>query len=450
MKILFNTYPMAFHTPGGGEIQLKAYEEYLPDNGVFVDRFDQWSPAFGSYDLVHFFSCIGGSIAFCGFVKSLGLPLLISPNLWITEKTKHLYPVEEIRSQLLLSDGIVVNSDMEGDVLSQVLNVQRDRFYTVYNAVDQHFFLKSDPSLFCKNYKLDRPFVLNVGNIEPRKNQLNLIRALKSFPELKLVVIGHQRDPQYASTCFSEAGQQLQYIEALPHNSELLRSAYAACEVFVLPSTLETPGIAALEAAAVGAKVIVTSEGSTREYFGDLVDYVDFDNVKEIATAISTAIETPKTLIGMLYIRANFTWEHVTKRLADLYRKIQGEERINPHHQNFFPVERSLDGEYFFWSSNRIEFEWEPGCLTFTWSSVVDAKLKIFVNGQLVIEGLEVTSELSSFTLKLNSKLGQSRAKIVIKVNSDDKFQDQDQDPDPRKVGVAINNIFFEPTVNNA
>jgi len=43
----------------------------------------------------------------------------------------------------------------------------------------------------------------------------------------------------------------------------MLASAYAACDVFVLPSMFETPGIAALEAGLAGAKIVITKYGGT-------------------------------------------------------------------------------------------------------------------------------------------------------------------------------------------
>ena len=43
--------------------------------------------------------------------------------------------------------------------------------------------------------------------------------------------------------------------------------------MFALPSWFETPGLAALEAALAGCSVVITPFGSTREYFGDLVEY---------------------------------------------------------------------------------------------------------------------------------------------------------------------------------
>ena len=77
---------MAFHPPGGGEIQLLAYKKHLPALGVEVTLLDPWNPHFLEHDVVHFFSCIGGSSHFCAFIKKLGLPLVVSSSLWLTEQ----------------------------------------------------------------------------------------------------------------------------------------------------------------------------------------------------------------------------------------------------------------------------------------------------------------------------------------------------------------------------
>jgi len=78
MKVIFNTYPKAFHTIGGGEIQLIACKENLPAYGVEVTLFDQQNPCLLEHDLVHFFSCLGGSHHFCGFIRKIDLPLIVS------------------------------------------------------------------------------------------------------------------------------------------------------------------------------------------------------------------------------------------------------------------------------------------------------------------------------------------------------------------------------------
>ena len=172
---------MAFHTPGGGEVQLLAYQKHLPALGVNVELMDPWNPRFLDHDLVHFFSCVGGSIHLCNFVKRLGLPLVISSSLWITEETRHLYPVDEIRGQLSLADRIITNSEMESDTLSRVLCIARDRFASVYNGVDAVFAERPPAHLFREHFGLAGEFVLNVGNVEARKNQLVLAQAMRGM-----------------------------------------------------------------------------------------------------------------------------------------------------------------------------------------------------------------------------------------------------------------------------
>lgn len=318
MRVLFATYPWAFETPGGGEIQLLKYERYLKAAGHDVVRHDSWSASLSGADVVHFFSCMGGSIHFCNYVKSRGMPLVVSSSLWITEETRHLYPVGEIAAQLSLADVIVTNGELESDQLSAVLAIDRAKFLTVYNACDPEFATPVDPGLFRDRFGITGPFLLNVGNVEPRKNQLALIRAAKAVGQ-RLVIIGHVRSPDYAATCWAEGEGLVTYLGPIEHGDPLLRSAYAACSTFCLPSTLETPGLAALEAAAAGAQLVITAEGSTREYFGGDAFYVDSADVTDIVAGIRSALAAPISTRLRQRIAERFTWNRAVEPLAGLY-----------------------------------------------------------------------------------------------------------------------------------
>ncbi|WP_117235679.1 glycosyltransferase [Vibrio maerlii] len=328
MKVLFATYPMAFHTPGGGEIQLLAYKKALEGKGVQVDLFNPWKPNFVEYDLVHFFSCVGGSIHFCNFIRNLGIPLVVTSSLWITEETKELYPYEEISAQLNLSDSIITNSEMESDELSKVLNIEREKFHSVYNAVDELFFNKVDGSLFRNEFDIEGKFVLNVANIEPRKNQLSLARAMQSFDDRKLVLIGHVRDHSYFDAVKAElAPEKIVHIDGIDHYSPLLRSAYDAADVFCLPSTLETPGLAALEAKALGTKGVITQEGSTKEYFGDSVVYCDPSNDYSIREAIKEATSNDDKIVSSKADNL-YSWDEAIEKLIITYEETIAEKNF--------------------------------------------------------------------------------------------------------------------------
>ena len=322
MKALFATYPMAFHTPGGGEVQLLAYREHLQRMGVEVTLFDPWNPRFLEHDVVHFFSCVGGSVHFCNFVRNLGKPLVISSSLWITEDTKHLYPIDEIRHQLSLADVVVTNSQMESDTLSAVLGLDPAKFQWVHNGVDEVFSRRPRPEQFREACQVDGQFVLNVGNIEPRKNQLQLARAMQHHPDLSLVLIGHVRDQSYFDQVMATLPpDRVRYLGPLDHHSDLLRSAYQACDVFCLPSTLETPGLAALEAAVQGCRLALTRVGSTVEYFGQDAVYVEPGDVTSISDGIRLARCHPPALESRFHER--FAWSQVVRKLKAIYEQIR-------------------------------------------------------------------------------------------------------------------------------
>ncbi|WP_244486839.1 glycosyltransferase [Aurantimonas sp. Leaf443] len=322
-RVLFATYPWAFETPGGGEIQLLEYERNLAAAGHPVRRHDPWSNDLSNADLVHFFSCMGGSIHFCNYVKSRGLKLVVSSSLWITEETRSLYPIGEITAQLGLADAIVTNGDVESDRLAEVLELDRSRFHTIRNACDPIFAAPVDAALFRDAYGIEGPFILNVANVEPRKNQRGLVAAAKALG-MPLVVMGHARSPDYAAACWADGGDLVRYLGPIDHRSPLLRSAYAACSVFCLPSTLETPGLAALEAAAAGARLVVTAEGSTREYFGESAHYVRSDDADDIARGIAASLAAPADPSLRDRVAGRYTWNRVVEPLAALYAELCG------------------------------------------------------------------------------------------------------------------------------
>jgi glycosyltransferase involved in cell wall biosynthesis len=323
MNIMYATYPMAFHTPGGGEIQLESYYRYTRNERYKITLFDAWKPRFEQHDLVHYFSCVGGSVHFCRFVKDLGIPLIISSSLWITAETKNRYPFEEIRLQLNMADKIVTNSDMESEAISETLGISPERFYRVYNGIDPIFLERPSPEVFRSLHGVRKPYILCVGNIEARKNQHTLAMAMRKFPEHHLILIGHIRDRQYLEKVVNLGLQdQVVYIGPLPHNSVALRSAYQGCDAFCLPSTLETPGLAALEAVAQGRPLAVTEVGSTREYFGEAVAYLDPQDPDSVADAITRAmISMSKREDELTELGTKFTWPKVVARLQHLYEQ---------------------------------------------------------------------------------------------------------------------------------
>jgi len=223
---------------------------------------------------------------------------------------------------LNLADYIVVNSLLEADTLSDVFMINSAKFYVVYNGIEDIFFNDVDPLIFKTKYNVPDKYIINIGNIEPRKNQLLFLSALKKFPDLNMISIGHIRDQNYFQECQHEGGKKFMLIDPLEYASELLVSALKGALFFAMPSTIETPSIAALEAAAVGKKVLITNEGSTTEYFQSLVQYIDPISAISMENAIEKILKQKDTSDLKQFMYNNYRWSHVVQALHDLYRNI--------------------------------------------------------------------------------------------------------------------------------
>ncbi len=346
MRVTLAGYQAVGLICGGPLTQIRKSAEQLAALGITATLFDPWTRAGRSdFDLVHLFSAGIGTYHLARELRELRVPMVVSPiifsrhspsfvrtGLRATRVLQRTGP--GIWSDYALSADIcswascvAPNTFAEAELVADGLGVDRAKIRHVPNGVERRFEF-GDPSLFVKEFGLEK-FILNVGHVGPRrKNVLSLIRALGGIDH-PAVIIGRTTDDPYARACREEAARHrhIRLISSLPNDSPLLASAYAACDTFVLPSQFETPGIAALEAGLAGAKVVITDQGGTREYFGDFATYVDYRSVDSIRAGVISALTAPKDSRLQDHIRANFLWEHVAARLAEVYREILGTTR---------------------------------------------------------------------------------------------------------------------------
>ena len=328
-RISLNTYPWAFGVPGGGEMQMQFYQSAIQRQSnkwpeVELSLFNMWKPDFQAMSLMHYFSCMPSARDFLAYTKGqLGVPLVISPNFWPDpEGWKASGVDEQINTILWLADKVIVNSFIEEEALVRLCKIDSERIQIVYNAVEDVFFEPVDPELFRNTFDVRGPFVLNVANVEPRKNQVAFLKALKAFPDLQLITIGGARDSLYRDACLAEGRGQFRIIDPLPAGSKLLRSAMAGCEFFAMPSLRETPSIASLEAGAAGAKILSTDLGSPVEYFQDLAIYVNPYDVANMQEAVYIILTQPKSSALSERIFSLYRWDVVVENLVQCYSDV--------------------------------------------------------------------------------------------------------------------------------
>ncbi len=346
MKVLFNVYPSAFQTPGGGEVQLLKTKEYLQKLGVSVKLFDQWTDALGRYDIFHTFGSVKDSLSIQQAAKNGGARTALSTICWYDLRSA-FYTYTNPRTRMLslarhfaklflpltpsmrkslmhVSDILFPNSQMEARQLVRYFHVNPQKIFVVPNGVDERF-ADADSGPFVREYGLEN-FILFVGRIEPRKNQLNFVRAMKDTQETVVFLGGALPDYEnYYAQCKREASPNMYFLDAIGHDDPLLAGAYAACNTFVLPSWFETPGLSAMEAAMAGAKVVITDGGSTTEYFGGRVAYVRPHDLADMRKTTLEVFRRPKDQALRDHVRANYSWHRVAEITLEGYKRLMGQ-----------------------------------------------------------------------------------------------------------------------------
>jgi len=349
MNVLLASYQAVSILHGGPRTQLHNTAKFLPEYGVSPHLFDAWKPwRKGEYDLVHLFAANIGTYHLAREIHALGIPLIVSPIIYSLHSPFYIRTV--LQGTRLLeklgkgiwtdyaltadmcswSKGVLPNTRDEALLVEKGLGVPGSRITMVPNGVDERF-ANGDPSLFEKKYGL-KGFILNVGHTgHRRKNVLALIKALGTIDHPS-VIIGRVIAGSYGDACVREAAKhkQILLIDGLENESDLLASAYAACDTFVLPSLFETPGIAALEAALAGAKIVITPHGGTKEYFGTIARYVDPRSVGSIKEGIVASLQSEKSTTLRDHIRREFLWQRVAEKTAEAYKTALAEF---PHSQ---------------------------------------------------------------------------------------------------------------------
>ena len=343
-KILFSTYPTSFQIFGGAEIQLLKTKNSLEKlSNCKITLFDMFRHRLDEFDILHNFKMHPDNLSLFQMAKQAGVKCALSSIYWhdppgvthyfgpsalarlyLNVKKYHFLTFRQLtpfKEYLDLADIILPNAIIEAELLSSTFKISREKFWVVPNGVNEKF-ASAEPDFFEKKYGLTN-FVLFVGRIDRRKNVLNLIESCKDLG-LPLVIIGHPEESEYFEQCQKAVSTctNIKLLGFLPHDSQDLRSAYAAAKVLALPSNFETPGLVALEAGLAGCNIVITSQGSTKEYFREHAFYVNPNSITDLKKQLKIAFEQPKSSELKKIILENYTWDKVAEETLRAYRQI--------------------------------------------------------------------------------------------------------------------------------
>ncbi|GIV17558.1 MAG: hypothetical protein KatS3mg022_2993 [Armatimonadota bacterium] len=364
-RVLVTTHQRALEMLGGGETQLFETLLALREQGIVADVSVSLRLQEEPYDLVHAFSLYHADKV--EHLERTNKPLVVST---IFRDNAAFYPVivgaaafrQQTTSQVeealrawkegrVRVQGLDPRSLDEPEELRRIkerivrraqlllpncrweLSALRSYFRLGYkpaevvpNAVNPERFICATPDAFVQRFGL-RDFVLCAARIEPFKNQLMLIWALRSTG-IPLVLAGKFSEPEYGALCQRWAGENVHFVGEL--SPDLLASAYAAARVHAMPSWAETPGLTSMEAALTGCAIVVGNQGAEREYFGDFAYYchpADVDSVREAVLKAWEDRDLTKREAFREYILKHYTWSETARVTAEAYEQVLQAEK---------------------------------------------------------------------------------------------------------------------------
>jgi glycosyltransferase involved in cell wall biosynthesis len=190
-------------------------------------------------------------------------------------------------------------------------------------------------------FKIDGPFILTVGDLQPRKNHVGLIRAFEglaeTYPQIrhKLVLAGKDTwfSPQIREAAKNSRVADRILFTGFVEDADLLR-LYNACDCFVFPSFYEGFGIPILEAMACGRAVACANTSSMPEVADGAGILFDPQSKGEIVRALADILldgELRARLERLGLQRApQFTWNRTAERTLELYQDVAEAQRKSP------------------------------------------------------------------------------------------------------------------------
>ncbi|HOM16431.1 MAG TPA: glycosyltransferase family 4 protein [Thermoguttaceae bacterium] len=347
MRVWMAGAPGVWVSPGGGEVQLTATAQALREQGLEVHLLSTPSEATRWADVqrpnvLHLFGSHPTHWQWIRLARQVGAAVVLSPIGWFSlasywQGGKH-WPTKLLHSGKFLLravcpwlpswrgrlyrsvDMLLPNSLAEARQLNRYFGAPPGRIHVVPNGADPRF-AQARAELFVQKTGL-QGFVFCPGRLEPRKNQLGLLRAMRGC-RAPIVLMGDPVPGQeaYAEMCRREAGPNVHFLPRLPYDDPLLASAYAACGCLALASWFETPGLAALEAAMQGASLVLPDVLSCREYFGDWALYVRPYDLRAIRRAVEKALQMGRNPRLAQHVLGHYTWAHTAEATRGAYAR---------------------------------------------------------------------------------------------------------------------------------
>ncbi len=207
------------------------------------------------------------------------------------------------------------------------------------NGVDPQAFRHGDGKRFRATHGLeaDQKILLYVANFYALKNQtlaLRILHELRRFSNrICLVLIGRVTDAAYMDEIRRimielDLTRNVVIVPGLAHDSQALSDAYAACDLFLVPSKYEAFSVAMVEAMACGRVICANQVGGIPYLIQDGVNGRLFtmteSTAEQVAAGLWETLANPEAAAALRQAarqeaEQKYTWERIATRLLEIY-----------------------------------------------------------------------------------------------------------------------------------
>lgn len=281
--------------------------------------------AFGKYDVVHIHA--EGPAFMCWLPKLFGKRVIVTIHGldWARAKWGKFaswYIKKGERNAAKHADEIIVLSK---GVQDYFLNTYKRKTVFIPNGVSRPESMKSDE--IERRWGLTKDdYVLFLGRLVPEKGIHYLLEAWKGiFTNKKLVIVGGSSDTSdYTTRLRKLAGDNVIFTGF--QQGRVLDELYSNANVYVLPSDLEGMPLTLLEAMSYGNCCLVSSIEECTQVIGDHGVVFEKGNVEDLRKKMQELLDKPEMVkifkdTAADYICSEYSWDDVTARTLELYRK---------------------------------------------------------------------------------------------------------------------------------
>jgi len=226
------------------------------------------------------------------------------------------------------ADLIVATSQQTKTDIETYFEINESKTKVVYQDCDDAFakqYSIDEKQKITSKYNLPKQFILSVGTIEKRKNQLTILKALAKLPtNWNLVLIGKKTDYSKELIDFATKNNLLNRLQIFENiNFNDLPIIYQCSQVFVYISEFEGFGIPILEAMKSQIPIITSNCSSLPEVigpFGKCISPFDFEAIVRFINNDLQNSETIKNMVNEAKKRTLlFNKNSMAKTLIDNY-----------------------------------------------------------------------------------------------------------------------------------